>query len=103
MAGYVIYWFTQINPHSYVTAKNDSYFYKALQDSDLLIPDGSGIVLAAKQVYGKNIRKIAGTDLHQFLLEQMDSVSGKVFYRKDIGTKDLIDLRIKMMDEIRGE
>ena len=35
--------------------------------------------------------------------EGVEAVSGRVFYRKDIGTKDLIDLRIKMMDEIRGE
>jgi len=32
----------------------------------------------------------------------VESVSGKVFYRKDIGTKKLIDLRIKMMEEIRN-
>ena len=39
-----------INPHSYVTAKDDKLFFEALQDSDLLIPDGSGIVIAAKQI-----------------------------------------------------
>lgn len=32
----------------------------------------------------------------------VESISGKVFSRKDIGTKELIDLRIKMMEEIRG-
>jgi len=69
-----------INPHSYVTAKSDKYFNEALNDSDILIPDGSGIVLAAKQIYGKNIKKIAGTDLHTFLLEKMNQQSGKIFY-----------------------
>jgi len=69
-----------INPHSYVTAKSDATFETALQDSDFLIPDGSGIVLAAKQIYGKNIKKIAGTDLHTFLLEQMNQEGGKIFY-----------------------
>jgi len=69
-----------INPHSYVTAKNDNYFNKALNDSEILIPDGSGIVLAAKQIYAKNIKKIAGTDLHNFLLKKMDEKNGKIFY-----------------------
>jgi len=69
-----------INPHSYVTAKSDKYFNEALNDSEILIPDGSGIVLAAKQIYGKNIKKIAGTDLHTFLLEQMNQEGGKIFY-----------------------
>ncbi len=34
--------------------------------------------------------------------EGVEAISGKVFFRKDIGTKELIDLRIKMMEEIRG-
>ena len=69
-----------INPHSYVTAKEDKPFFEALHDSDLLIPDGSGIVIAAKQINKENIKKIAGADLHKFLLEEMNKKSGKVFY-----------------------
>ena len=69
-----------INPHSYVIAKKDLLFQKALKASDVLIPDGSGIVLAAKQIHGKSIKKIAGADLHYFLLQKMNEVSGKVFY-----------------------
>ena len=69
-----------INPHSYVTAKSDKDFQEALYRSDILIPDGSGIVLAAKYIYGKTIKKIAGADLHQFLLKKMDEKKGKVFY-----------------------
>jgi len=69
-----------INPHSYVTAKEDSKFKKALFSSDLLIPDGSGIVFAAKQLHNKKIKKIAGYDLHNHLLEEMNKKGGKVFY-----------------------
>ena len=61
-----------INPHSYVTGKVDSLFYKALQSSDVLIPDGSGIVLAAKQINKQIIKKISGAVLHEFLLEKMN-------------------------------
>ncbi|MDM5272542.1 WecB/TagA/CpsF family glycosyltransferase [Sulfurovum sp. zt1-1] len=69
-----------INPHSYVTAKSDSLFEEALRDSDLLLPDGSGIVLAASQVNKKQIKKIAGYDLHMHLIEELEKVGGSVFY-----------------------
>ena len=69
-----------INPHSYVTAKKDLLFNKALNNSDILIPDGSGIVLAAKQLQNKRIKKIAGANLHAFLLENLNKRQGKVFY-----------------------
>ncbi len=69
-----------INPHSYVTAKSDKIFTTALKESDLLIADGSGIVMAAKQINKKTIFKIAGADLHKFLLEEMNKKGGKVFY-----------------------
>ena len=86
-----------INPHSYVTAKNDMYFHEALLDSDLLIPDGSGIVLAAKQIYNENIKKIAGADLHSFLLYKMNEKSGKVFYMgASQNTLDNITEKIKL-------
>ena len=69
-----------INPHSYVTAKDDKLFFDALHDSDLLIPDGSGIVISANFINKQSIKKIAGAQLHQFLLESMEKISGKVFY-----------------------
>lgn len=69
-----------INPHSYVTAKDDPFFREALKHSDILLPDGSGIVLAVKQIKKQSIRKIAGADLHKFLLESINQKSGKVFY-----------------------
>jgi N-acetylglucosaminyldiphosphoundecaprenol N-acetyl-beta-D-mannosaminyltransferase len=69
-----------INPHSYVTAKKDPLFHQALNNSDILIPDGSGIVLAAKQLHNRRIKKIAGANLHAFLLEKMNEQHGKVFY-----------------------
>ena len=49
-----------INPHSYVEQKSDPEFNEALLNSDILVPDGSGIVLAAKFLKNKEISKIAG-------------------------------------------
>ena len=44
-----------INPHSYCESKKDNLFEKALLESDVLLPDGSGIVLATKILTGKKI------------------------------------------------
>lgn len=86
-----------INPHSYVTAKNDKDFKKALQESDLLIPDGSGIVLAAREIYNAKIKKIAGSDLHFFLLKTINKKGGKIFYMgSSQNTLDKIEEKIKL-------
>lgn len=69
-----------INPHSYIVAKRDKFFAEALKKSDLLIPDGSGIVLAAKFINDMKISKVAGADLHEFLLKRVNNTNGKVFY-----------------------
>ena len=84
-----------INPHSYCESKKDTHFEKALLESDVLLPDGSGIVLATKILAGKKINKIAGADVHQYLLEQANAKSLKVFYLGAAqNTLDLIQKRI---------
>ena len=85
-----------INPHSYCESKKDNLLEKALLESDVLLPDGSGIVLATKILTGKKINKIAGADVHQYLLEQANAKSLKVFYLGAAqNTLDLIHKRIK--------
>jgi N-acetylglucosaminyldiphosphoundecaprenol N-acetyl-beta-D-mannosaminyltransferase len=69
-----------INPHSYCLSRYDKLFNKALQSSDILLPDGTGIVLAARILNNKKINKIAGADIHQYLLHQANLKSQKVFY-----------------------
>lgn len=69
-----------INPHSYITAKTDAKFSEALHKSDILLPDGSGIVMAAKWLNDEYITKVAGSDLHIHLLQQLNANNGKCFY-----------------------
>lgn len=69
-----------INPHSYVEAKKDVDFRQALLASDELIPDGSGIVLAANKLYNKHLGKIAGADLYLETMRILNQSSGKVFF-----------------------
>ncbi len=85
-----------INPHSFCEAKKDRVFTEALLSSDVLLPDGSGIVLATKILIGKKIKKIAGADIHHYLLEQAHLKSQNVFYLgASVSTLQLIENRIK--------
>tara|TARA_B100001059_G_scaffold171076_1_gene171196 strand:- start:1981 stop:2694 length:714 start_codon:yes stop_codon:yes gene_type:complete len=69
-----------INPHSYCVAKKDIQFRQSLFSSDILLPDGVGIVLAERFLYGKQISKIAGHDLFLFLMNKLNNESGSVFF-----------------------
>jgi N-acetylglucosaminyldiphosphoundecaprenol N-acetyl-beta-D-mannosaminyltransferase len=69
-----------INPHSYCVALEDELFEEALKKSDVLLPDGVGICWASKLLAGVGMKKIAGADIHHFLLNQLNDSSGKVFY-----------------------
>lgn len=69
-----------INPHCYCEAKKDDLYSTALHQSDILLPDGIGIVWAIKVLTKEIITRVAGSDLHIGLLERMNKSAGKVFY-----------------------
>lgn len=69
-----------INPHSYCISKQDKQFEIALKASDILLPDGIGIVWAEKLINGNKIKKIAGYDLFMFLMNNANKNSENVFF-----------------------
>jgi N-acetylglucosaminyldiphosphoundecaprenol N-acetyl-beta-D-mannosaminyltransferase len=69
-----------VNQYSYVIAEQDSQFKAALTSSDVLLPDGIGIVAAVKLLNNTNIKKIAGADLHEHFLNKLDADGGSCFY-----------------------
>ena len=69
-----------INPHSYCIAKRDSEFRDSLEASDILLPDGIGIVLAARILKNEKIKKIAGYDLFLNLMQQLNDTGGTCFF-----------------------
>ena len=71
-----------INQYSYVMAENDTVFKEALLNSDVLLPDGVGIVAAAQLTRNRRIKKIAGADIHKHLLQQLNEQEGggRCFY-----------------------
>ena len=81
-----------LNAHSYQVTKKDSQFKKALQHSDMLFPDGIGVVLAARLLKRKKIKRITGSDIHLHLLRQLNRKKGRVFY---LGASESTLRRIK--------
>ncbi|MET1054827.1 MAG: WecB/TagA/CpsF family glycosyltransferase [Pedobacter sp.] len=69
-----------INQYSYCIAENDPTFKKALQDSEVLLPDGDGIVIAERILTGKKIKKISGAQLHDHFLSMLAKKKGRCFY-----------------------
>jgi N-acetylglucosaminyldiphosphoundecaprenol N-acetyl-beta-D-mannosaminyltransferase len=81
-----------INPHSYIVARKDEAFRNALMNSDVLVPDGIGFVLAARIIAGTRIKRITGSDIHQILLKYLDAKNGSCFY---FGSEDATLGKIK--------
>ncbi len=69
-----------ISPHSYIIARKDDLFREALMASDFIIPDGVGIVMAARFLNGIRIKKIAGSDLHEEIIKSLNKQGGSCFY-----------------------
>ena len=69
-----------INQYSYCIAQIDAGFKLALKSSDILLPDGVAIVAAVKLFTGQKIKKIAGADIHKYLLDELNARGGSCFY-----------------------
>lgn len=69
-----------LNAHSFEIAKKDPAFRLALKESDILLPDGISIVWAAALLRRKRIHKIAGTDLHDYVVRKLQNINGSCFY-----------------------
>jgi N-acetylglucosaminyldiphosphoundecaprenol N-acetyl-beta-D-mannosaminyltransferase len=81
-----------INPHSYCQAILDTKFNIALQNSNILLPDGIGIVFAVKLLTGKSIKKVSGSDLHIHLLKKANKEGFRIFY---MGSSQEVLIKIK--------
>jgi len=69
-----------MNPHSFVTALNDEDFHAALKNGDMLLPDGEGICMALLRWGNRKVEKIAGSDLHKAVLEELEHMEGSIYY-----------------------
>jgi N-acetylglucosaminyldiphosphoundecaprenol N-acetyl-beta-D-mannosaminyltransferase len=87
-----------ISPHSYIIARKDSLFSEALMASDFIIPDGVGIVMATRILTGRKIVKIAGSDLHEVIINKLNKNVGSCFY---LGSSE--DTLFKIMERLSKE
>jgi N-acetylglucosaminyldiphosphoundecaprenol N-acetyl-beta-D-mannosaminyltransferase len=69
-----------LNAYSFVAAETNPAFKKALQKSDILLPDGFPIVVAVKLLKRKKIQKIAGADLFFHYMDLLNKTKGRVFF-----------------------
>lgn len=74
-------WLACLNPHSYTVALDDRAFAEALQDSDWLVPDGAGVVMASKVLGIGVAERVTGSDVFLGLLQRMNAAGGmSVFF-----------------------
>ena len=64
------------NPHSLTVAAKDNIFRQALKRADILIPDGTGIIIAAKILGLPCTEKVAGTDFFLGLSREANKRGG---------------------------
>src|SRR5690554_5201988 len=69
-----------INQYSFCIAEEDKRFKEALQNSDVLLPDGIGVVAAVRLLSGGKIKKIAGADLFYHLMNELQRSGGSCFF-----------------------
>lgn len=81
-----------INPHSFIVSMNDLDFKSALINSDILIPDGIGIVWGINSLYGEKIKRISGFDLFAHMMKIAHEKRLRCYF---LGSTDLVLEKIK--------
>ncbi len=68
------------SPNSYGVALRDKEFEVALKNTDLLVLDGMGVAIGSLILNKKNIKKIAGQDCFDYLMDEANQRQWKVFF-----------------------
>jgi N-acetylglucosaminyldiphosphoundecaprenol N-acetyl-beta-D-mannosaminyltransferase len=85
------------NPHSLIEACTDSFFKDALNNADILLPDGSGILLAAKILKQHLPERVAGTEFFLALTELCNKQNNiRIFF---LGSTE--DVLQRLVDRIK--
>lgn len=69
-----------LNAHSFNTVHKDAEFKTALKNSNVLLPDGIGVVWATKMLTGQKLKKIAGDDLFHYQMNKLNDSKGSCFF-----------------------
>jgi N-acetylglucosaminyldiphosphoundecaprenol N-acetyl-beta-D-mannosaminyltransferase len=87
------------NPHSLVVANTDLHFQAALKGADILIPDGAGIVLAAKLLNLPLHFRVAGSEFFISLSELAEKQGGVKYFFLGSTTDNLARIAERLKNE----
>jgi N-acetylglucosaminyldiphosphoundecaprenol N-acetyl-beta-D-mannosaminyltransferase len=68
-----------VNPEFIVKAQKDEEFLEILNTADLAIPDGAGLLWAAKRLEEPLKERVAGVDLIQRIMNNESGIRNKIF------------------------
>lgn len=69
-----------VNAYGFNLAHADPDYRSSLLESDILLPDGVGAVLAGRVLAGSHFRKVSGYDLFIHEMEELNSRGGRCFF-----------------------
>lgn len=87
------------NPHSLVVAQTDSDFSQSLKDADILLPDGIGIVMAAKTLGVDLKERVTGSEFFTELSKKANTNGGLRYFFCG-STEDALD---KICTRLNGD
>ena len=67
-------------PHSIVESMNDAEFKEALNNADMVLPDGIGVVLASRMLRGGIKERVTGPDMFYNFTKHMNDNGGCKYY-----------------------
>ncbi len=73
-------YFACANPHALEVARHDKLFEQALKSSDLIVPDGIGIVIASRILGGSIRERITGYDIFWNLSVELNKRGGYSYF-----------------------
>lgn len=85
-----------LNAYSFIIVQNDKLFQSALQNSQVILPDGIAIVFALNILAGIKLKKISGEMLFFHEMEQLNQTRGRCYF---LGSSESTNSLIKMRVE----
>jgi N-acetylglucosaminyldiphosphoundecaprenol N-acetyl-beta-D-mannosaminyltransferase len=89
-------WLACLNPHSYAVALSDAPFCYALRCADWLVPDGVGVVLAARWLGGGIRERVTGSDVFFGVHDRMNARGGLSVFFLGATEGTLAEIRLRM-------
>lgn len=95
-------YFVCANPHSLVVARHDPLFHQAILESDLILPDGAGILLASRLLGGNIHGRVTGSDLFMGVNQALSAKSTNRCFFLGSTPDGLARIRDKMARQFPG-